>query len=257
MGTAQSAFAHPTQLRNQSRVSLVSGDSRRRAKRRGDFPASAGLSGWRAPHWRAGSSPARGLPGDRPREVIALGVTDLGRGLQIGQFLEAFQAFGDHGHAERFAQGLDRPQDALAARTLMDVGDEGAVNLDLVGGDVGQRGKRRIADAEIVDRDLDAELAEDRQDSSWKCDLVTKASSVTSIMKRVGNPVASSALANGPMNSGLPACLAATFMLIVVLGPKVSLIRSIDLTISASTRWVSSSIRPSSVARLMKVLGPG
>ena len=33
-------------------------------------------------------------------------------------------------------------------------------------------------------------------------------------------------------------------MLIVVSGPKVSLIRSIDLTISASTRWVSSSIRP-------------
>src|SRR6267143_1955231 len=30
----------------------------------------------------------------RPREVIALGVTDLGRGLQIGQFLEAFDAFG-------------------------------------------------------------------------------------------------------------------------------------------------------------------
>ena len=46
------------------------------------------------------------------------------------------------------------------------------------------------------------------------------------------------------MNSGLPACLAATLMLIVVSGPKVSLIRSIDLTISASTRWVSSSIRP-------------
>ena len=46
----------------------------------------------------------------------------------------------------------------------MDVGDEGAVDLDLVGGDVGQRRQRRIADAEIVDRDPDAELAEDRQD---------------------------------------------------------------------------------------------
>ena len=44
-------------------------------------------------------------------------------------------------------------------------------------------------------------------------------------------------------------------MLIVVSGPKVSLIRSIDLTISASTRWVSSSISPSSMARLMKVPG--
>ena len=46
----------------------------------------------------------------------------------------------------------------------MDVGDERAVDLDLVGGDVGQRRQRRIADAEIVDRDADSELAEDRQD---------------------------------------------------------------------------------------------
>ena len=44
-------------------------------------------------------------------------------------------------------------------------------------------------------------------------------------------------------------------MLIVVSGPKVSLIWSIDLTISASTRCVSSSISPSSTARLMKVPG--
>ncbi len=40
------------------------------------------------------------------------------------------------------------------------------------------------------------------------------------------------------------ACLAATLMLMVASAPKVSLIRSIDLTISASTRWVSSSIQP-------------
>src|ERR1700730_18287825 len=38
------------------------------------------------------------------------------------------------------------------------------------------------------------------------------------------------------MNSGLPACLAATLMLMVVSAPKVSLMRSIDLTISASTQ---------------------
>ena len=57
------------------------------------------------------------------------------------------------------------------------------------------------------------------------------------------------------MNSGLPACLAATLMLMVASAPNVSLIRSIDLTISASTRWVSSSISPSSPARLMNEPG--
>ncbi len=46
----------------------------------------------------------------------------------------------------------------------MDVGDEGAVDLDLVRGDVGQRRERGIAGAEIVDGDADAELAEHRQD---------------------------------------------------------------------------------------------
>src|SRR3984957_16773456 len=45
----------------------------------------------------------------------------------------------------------------------MDVGNERPVDLDLVGGDVGQRRQRRIADAEIVDRDSNAQLAEDRQ----------------------------------------------------------------------------------------------
>ncbi len=57
------------------------------------------------------------------------------------------------------------------------------------------------------------------------------------------------------MNSGLPACFAATLMLMLVFGPKVSLMRSIDRTISASTRCVNSSIKPSSTARLMKVPG--
>src|SRR5437762_2719884 len=46
----------------------------------------------------------------------------------------------------------------------MNVGNEGAVDLDLVGGDVGERRQRRVADSEIVDRDADAELTENRQD---------------------------------------------------------------------------------------------
>jgi hypothetical protein len=97
------------------------------------------------------------LQENRLGEIIALRVADLGRGLQIGQFLEGLDAFGDHGHAERFAERLDGAQDALAARALVDVRNEGAVDLDLVGGDIGQRRQRRIADAEIVDGDADAD----------------------------------------------------------------------------------------------------
>src|ERR1700680_4269717 len=46
----------------------------------------------------------------------------------------------------------------------MNVGDEGTIDLDFVGGDVGQRRQRRIADPEIVDRYPDPEIPEDRQD---------------------------------------------------------------------------------------------
>src|SRR3954451_11048576 len=64
---------------------------------------------------------AVGRPGKRAElfqenrlgEVKPLGIADLGRGLPIGQFFDRFDAFGDHGHAERFAQGFDRPQNPL------------------------------------------------------------------------------------------------------------------------------------------------
>src|SRR3954465_13262544 len=49
---------------------------------------------------------------DRPREIVALGIADLGGGLQIGKFLERFDTLGDHGHAECLAQGFDRAEDA-------------------------------------------------------------------------------------------------------------------------------------------------
>src|SRR5450631_1017165 len=75
---------------------------------------------------------------NRPGEIVALRVTDLGGGLQIGKFLEGFDALRDDGHAEGFAQRFDRPQDPLAAWALVDVGDERPVDLDFVGSDVGQ-----------------------------------------------------------------------------------------------------------------------
>ena len=45
----------------------------------------------------------------------------------------------------------------------MDVGNERTVDLDFIGGDIGQRRQRRIAGTEIVDRDTDTQSAEDRQ----------------------------------------------------------------------------------------------
>src|SRR3954465_7250595 len=74
------------------------------------------------------------LQEDRPGKIIALRIPDLGRSLEVGELLVGFDAFGDHGHAERFAQGFDRAQDALVARALMDGGDERAADLDPGGG---------------------------------------------------------------------------------------------------------------------------
>ncbi len=110
----------------------------------------------------------------RLREIIALGVADLGGGLQVGELLEGFHAFCDHGHAERLAQRFDGAQHGLAARPLVDVRDEGTVDLDLVGGDFSQRGERRIAGAEIVDRHARAELAQLGQDLGLERALAQK-----------------------------------------------------------------------------------
>src|SRR5687768_13845156 len=70
---------------------------------------------------------------DRPREVVPLRIADFRGGLQVGEFLERLDTLGDHDHAERLAQRFDRPEDALAARSPVNVGDEGAVDLDFVG----------------------------------------------------------------------------------------------------------------------------
>src|ERR1051326_8063707 len=52
-------------------------------------------------------------------EIEALRVADAGCRLQIREFLERLDALGDHGHAERGAQGFDRLEHVLAARPLM------------------------------------------------------------------------------------------------------------------------------------------
>ncbi len=86
------------------------------------------------------------------------------RTLEIEQFFKAFDAFGDHRHPQRGAERLDGAQHDLAARPLVNFRDEGAVDLQFVGGDVGERGQGGIAGAEIVDRHAHADLAQHRHD---------------------------------------------------------------------------------------------
>src|SRR5258708_4259670 len=74
-----------------------------------------------------------------PGEIVTLRKSDARGGLQESGLFQSLDAFGDDRHAERLAERLDRLQDALAARALVDIGDERSVDLELVGGDVGQR----------------------------------------------------------------------------------------------------------------------
>jgi hypothetical protein len=69
-------------------------------------------------------------------EVIALRIPDARGGEQIRKLFEAFDALGDDRHTHCLAYRFDRPQNALAARPLVDIGDERAIDLDLVGGNV-------------------------------------------------------------------------------------------------------------------------
>src|SRR3954466_4454389 len=75
------------------------------------------------------------LEEERLRKIEALAISNAGRALQISQFLERFDAFGDHRHPKRVADRLDGFQDALAAWTLVNICDERAIDFDLVGSD--------------------------------------------------------------------------------------------------------------------------
>ena len=63
------------------------------------------------------------LEEERLGEIEALAISYAGRTLQISQFFESFDAFGDHRHPKRMADRLDGFQNALAAWTLVNVRD--------------------------------------------------------------------------------------------------------------------------------------
>ena len=71
-----------------------------------------------------------------------------------------FHSLGNDVEAQSLAQRNDRLADCSIVRVRQDVGDEGAVDLDLVERQTLQVGQRRIAGAEIVERESDAKAAQ-------------------------------------------------------------------------------------------------
>ena len=72
----------------------------------------------------------------------------------------ALHALGDHGQPEVPGQVDDRPHDRQVARVGRHALHEGAVDLDLVHRQPAQVGQRRVAGAEVVDRQPYAEVAQ-------------------------------------------------------------------------------------------------
>jgi len=73
------------------------------------------------------------------------------------ELLARLDALGDDVELERPGEGDDRLGDRRVVRGGRDLADEGAVDLERVGGEEPERAERRVAGAEVVDRDADAE----------------------------------------------------------------------------------------------------
>ena len=72
------------------------------------------------------------------------------RGVELGGL---FDALGDRVEAERSRHGKDGLDDRPRVGVSHHIGDEAAVQLQHVDGQAPQRGQRRVARAEVVDRD--------------------------------------------------------------------------------------------------------
>ncbi|HEX2160444.1 MAG TPA: hypothetical protein VHF88_01320 [Thermoleophilaceae bacterium] len=92
--------------------------------------------------------------------MVALGVdaAEVAEGIGLGGGLDAL---GDGADAERLGELEDRLDDGVVLAAGVHAGDEGAVDLeDVDGQQVAQVAQGRVADAEVVDREADAELGE-------------------------------------------------------------------------------------------------
>src|SRR5471030_508165 len=77
-----------------------------------------------------------------------------------GKLAGRFNAFGQHRHLQRLAEGDDDAHDGRAVALVESVPDEGVVDLELIQRQPVQIRQRRIAGAEIVEREADADLLE-------------------------------------------------------------------------------------------------
>ena len=103
--------------------------------------------------------------GERAAQVVALGEVAAQRGEALERQL-VLDALGDHLQPEVVAEVDRRAHDDQVALVLQHRRDERAVDLELVDRQALEVGKRRVAGAEVVDREAHAELGEapdDRQ----------------------------------------------------------------------------------------------
>jgi hypothetical protein len=106
---------------------------------------------------------APGLVGrDGAREVVALGVR-AAHLAQRGQLAVLLDALGHGGHAEAVAELHDGPGQGGVVGLLAEPLDEGAVDLQRVDREPPKVGQRRVAGAEVVDRQRHAERLEPDQ----------------------------------------------------------------------------------------------
>src|SRR3954454_23958699 len=98
------------------------------------------------------------LRGNSLAEQISLGDV-AAQGRQLSDVLRVLDPLRDDLQPERVRQADQRRDDARVAR-LVERGDERAVDLELVDGEPAEVAQRRVARAEVVDADLDAEALE-------------------------------------------------------------------------------------------------
>src|ERR1051326_2739023 len=103
------------------------------------------------------------LRGDRLREEEALHHVAPVAAKEHGLFFH-LDAFRDDFEAEGVGHGDDGGDDGGAVRVGVDVADEGLVDLERVDREALEVGERRVAGAEVVERDADAELLQLRED---------------------------------------------------------------------------------------------
>ncbi len=100
-------------------------------------------------------SAPRGLVAQRAGKIISLAKL-AAEFPKLGELAGRLHAFGDHVETEALGEGDDRPHDLRVLAAGADPGDEGAVDLERVEGELMEVAERRVALAEIVEGELDA-----------------------------------------------------------------------------------------------------